>query len=197
VSLYNIGKYSVWVICKTFYRMESIGVENLSSIPENQGVLLCANHVSQMDPPAIGSVSPRELSFMAKAELFDVPFLGKLISKVNAFPIKRGASDRASIKMALHILNEGKTLIMFPEGTRSKSGEMGEAKAGAGFLALKTDALIIPVAVIGHYKIFRKTKIVFGKPIDLTSIKENKGRPIEASEIIMKHIKELYDKYNN
>lgn len=197
MSLYNAGKKTVWIFCRTFYRFEAIGTENLVNIPEHKGVLLCANHVSLMDPPAIGSASPRELSFMAKAELFKVPLFNWLISNLNAFPIKRGASDRASIKTALKILNDGKTLIMFPEGTRSKTGELGEGKPGAGFLALKTDAVIIPVAVIGHYKFFRKTKVVFGQPVDLTALRENKGKAIEVSALIMDHIKELYEKHKN
>ena len=196
MSLYNICKNVVFVFCKSVYRFEVVGLENFAEIPKDQGLLLCSNHVSLMDPPAIGSACPKEMSFMAKAELFKIPLLGKLIANLNAFPIKLGASDRASIKTALHILNDGKALIMFPEGTRMKGGIMGEGKPGAGFLALKTDAWIMTVAVIGHYKLFRKTKIVFGKPIDLTTIKENKIRALEVSKIIMDHIKDLYEKHN-
>ena len=197
MSLYSVGKVFVKAYFKSLYRLEVIGAENFSGISDEQGILLCSNHVSLLDPPAVGCASPRELSFMAKAELFKIPLFNRLITTLNAFPIKRGQSDRASLKTAVHILNQGKTLIMFPEGTRSKDGTIGEGKPGAGFLALRTDAVIIPVAVIGRYKLFRKMKIAFGAPVDLSELRERRAKANEVPEIIMNHIKEVYDKYKN
>ncbi|MGV3488067.1 MAG: lysophospholipid acyltransferase family protein [Tuberibacillus sp.] len=197
MSLYSVGKVFVKAYFKFFYRLEVEGVEHFADIPDDQGILLCANHVSLLDPPAVGCVSPRELSFMAKSELFKIPLFNRLITTLNAFPIKRGHSDRASLKTAVHILTQGKTLIMFPEGTRSKEGTIGEGKPGAGFLALRTNAVIIPVAIIGRYKLFRKTKIAFGAPIDLTEMRENRSKAGDVSKLIMDHIKGLYNKYNH
>ena len=197
MSLYSVGKVFVKAYFKFFYRLEVIGDEHFAAIPDDQGILLCSNHVSSYDPPAVGCACPRELSFMAKAELFKIPLFKQLITKLNAFPIKRGESDRASLRTAIQILNQGKTLIMFPEGHRTKDGTIGEAKPGAGFLALRTNAVIMPVAVIGSYQLFRKTKIAIGAPIDLTEVKENKGKALDVSNLIMARIKELYDKYKD
>jgi 1-acyl-sn-glycerol-3-phosphate acyltransferase len=138
--------------------------------------------------------SSRELSFMAKKELFDVPIFGAIIKRCNAFPIKRGGSDRHAIKLAMQLLKENHTLLMFPEGSRNKTGELAEGLSGAGFFALKTDAAVVPCAIIGSYKLFHKMKIVFGEPIDFTDLKMRKAKPLEASQIIMEHIREVIDR---
>lgn len=109
---------------------------------------------------------------MAKEELFSVPVLGKIVPHLNAFPVKRGMSDREALRKGLGILKDGKVLGLFPEGTRSKTGEMGKGLAGAGFFALRSDAHVVPCAIIGPYKAFKKLKVVYGKPIDMESIKE-------------------------
>jgi len=197
VSLYSVGKIFVKAYFKFFYRLEVIGEDHFAKIPEDQGILLCANHVSLLDPPAIGCASPRELSFMAKAELFKIPIFNKLITTLNAFPIRRGQSDRASLKTGIDILNQGKTLVVFPEGTRSKDGLIGEGKPGAGFLALRSDAVVMPVAVIGRYKLFRKTKIAFGAPMQMDEMRLSKARANEVSEAIMAEIKALHEKFQS
>lgn len=193
MTLYRLGWTVVFILFKFLYRFKVEGHENLDQIPENQGVLLCSNHISGLDPPLVGAATSRKLAFMAKAELFEIPFFGGLIKRLNAFPVKRGTSDRNALKLAIEILNSGETLIMFPEGTRSKTGELKAGLGGVGFLALRTNAAIVPVAIKGGYRLFRRTHVVFGKPIDFTELKSQKSKPREATELVMAYIQKLLD----
>ncbi|TKC19735.1 lysophospholipid acyltransferase family protein [Robertmurraya kyonggiensis] len=190
MSFYTFARSVVALILKPIYRIEAIGKEN---IPKEGGVLLCTNHIHNFDPPIVGIMAPRPISFMAKEELFNVPVLGKILPHVNAFPVKRGMSDREALRTGLKVLKEGKVLGLFPEGTRSKTGELGKGLAGAGFFALRTDAEVVPCAIIGPYKAFSRLKIVYGKPIDMKSLRENKASAEETTEVIMEEIRKLID----
>nr|WP_051291365.1 lysophospholipid acyltransferase family protein [Fictibacillus gelatini] len=170
------------------YGMEVKGTEK---IPQDGGVLLCANHIHNFDPPLVGVATPRVVHFMAKAELFNVPVLKHIIKRIHAFPVRRGMSDKQALKNGLKLLKEGKVLGLFPEGHRSKTGELGEGLAGAGFFALKTDAAVIPCAIIGKYKFRKKLKVVYGEPIDFKELKEQKVSAKEATDLIMEHIRRL------
>lgn len=192
MSFYGFARSIVYGILKPIYRIEAIGKEN---IPKEGGVLLCTNHIHNFDPPVVGIMAPRPISFMAKEELFNVPILGKILPRVNAFPVKRGMSDREALRTGLKVLKEGKVLGLFPEGTRSKTGELGKGLAGAGFFALRTDAEVVPCAIIGPYKAFSRLKIVYGKPIDMKSLRENKASAEETTEVIMEEIRKLIEQY--
>jgi 1-acyl-sn-glycerol-3-phosphate acyltransferase len=188
MKLYSLGKWLCGTYLKSTYKPEIIGTENM---PETGGVLLCTNHINNFDPPLVGVASPRDVHFMAKAELFSLPVLKHILPKVNAFPVKRGMSDKTALKTGMNLLKEGKVVGLFPEGTRSKTGEIGEGLAGAGFFALKSDAHIVPCAIVGEYKKGKNLKVVFGKPIDFTHFREQKASAKEATELIMKHIGQL------
>lgn len=189
--LYKFGKAVCSLYYKSLYKIEVIGVEN---VPKDGGVLLCSNHISNNDPPLVGVVCPREISFMAKEELFKMPVMKTVMHGIRAFPVKRGMSDRNALKAGLSLLKEGNVLGLFPEGTRSKTGELGAGLAGAGFFALRSNAAVVPCAIIGPYKRFSKIKVVFGKPIDFEPIRASKLSAQEATDIIMKSISELIDK---
>jgi 1-acyl-sn-glycerol-3-phosphate acyltransferase len=188
MKLYSFGKWLCGTYFKGTYKPEIIGAENM---PKTGGVLLCTNHIHNYDPPLVGVASPREVHFMAKAELFSVPVLKYIMPMINAFPVKRGMSDKTALKTGMNLLKEGKVVGLFPEGTRSKTGEIGEGLAGAGFFALKSDAHIVPCAIVGEYKKGKSLKVVFGKPIDFTHFREQKASAKEATELIMKHIGQL------
>ncbi|KKK37580.1 acyl-phosphate glycerol 3-phosphate acyltransferase [Mesobacillus campisalis] len=190
MTVYDFAKSVVYGVFKPLYRVEATGREN---IPAEGGVLLCSNHIDNFDPILVGMMAPRPVYFMAKEELFKVPVLGKLVPHLNAFPVKRGMSDREALRKGLAILKEGKVLGLFPEGTRSKTGELGKGLAGAGFFALRTDAQIVPCAVIGPYKPFRKVRVVYGKPIDFTGLRQGKGSAEQATELIMSEIRKLME----
>nr|WP_246942488.1 lysophospholipid acyltransferase family protein [Bacillus pinisoli] len=191
MNLYNIGK-AICTVLKPIYRIEVIGAEN---IPTSGGVLICSNHIDNLDPPVVGISSPRPIHFMAKDELFRVPVLKNILPKINAFPVKRGMSDKQALRTGLQLLKDGKVLGLFPEGTRSKTGELGKGLAGAGFFALRTEAKVVPCAIVGPYQPFKPLKVVFGKPIDFEQVKEQKGSAEDATDLIMDTIAELLQKY--
>ncbi len=179
-------------IFQPWYRIEVIGKEN---IPKEQGVLLCSNHIHNFDPIVVGISAPRPIYFMAKEEIFRVPVLGSIVRKCNAFPVKRGMSDREALRKGMSVLKEGHVLGLFPEGTRSKNGELGKGLAGAGFFALRTNCVVSPCAVIGPYKALHKMKVVFGKPIDMEKMRASKASPEQVTELIMSEIHKLINEY--
>lgn len=191
MSYYRTFRGFFRIIFSLVFRWQVIGREH---IPKEGPVILCANHISLWDPPLLGSGIERQVNFMAKEELFRIPGLNFLLVKFGAFPVKRGAGDRAAIRATLKLLEEGKIFGIFPEGTRSKTGEVGEGMPGVAMFALKSEAAVIPVAIIGPYRMFRPIKIVYGKPIDLAQLRETKtgSDTLKAtSDLIMAHIKEL------
>lgn len=192
LTIYSFAKAVVYVLLKPIYRFEIIGKEQF---PKEGGVLLCANHIDNLDPPVVGINAPRPVHFMAKEELFKMPVLGKIVPHLNAFPVKRGMSDREALRKGLAILKEGRVLGLFPEGTRSKDGELKKGLAGAGFFALRTDAAIVPCAIIGPYKAFKRLKVVYGKPIEMKDVRERKASPEEVTELIMNEIRKLINEY--
>ena len=173
------------------HRWQVIGREN---VPMDGPVLLLANHISVLDPPLVGVGTDREVTIMAKEELFQVPLLAPIIRGLHAFPVKRGAGDRAALRLALGLLEEGHCLLMFPEGTRSKTGEMVEGQTGAAYFALRSEAKIVPAAIIGRYGLFRRIKLVYGKPLDISefrAMKSNKQTLADLTEHIMAAIEAL------
>jgi len=188
LNLYPLGRSITNGVLFPIYQFRIIGKENL---PSEGGVLLCTNHIHNFDPIVVGITSPRPIHFMAKEELFTVPILGKIMPLINAFPVKRGLSDRGALRKGLGILKEGNVLGLFPEGTRSKTGELGEGLAGAGFFALRSNAHIVPCAIIGPYKPFKRLKVVYGKPIDMEEYRKNKATPEQTTELIMMEINKL------
>ncbi|MBX9972847.1 1-acyl-sn-glycerol-3-phosphate acyltransferase [Cytobacillus firmus] len=193
MNLYSFAKAAVYGVLKPIYRFEVIGKENF---PAEGGVLLCSNHIDNLDPPVVGINAPRPVYFMAKEELFKVPVLGKILPDLNAFPVKRGMSDREALRKGLGILKEGNVLGLFPEGTRSKTGQLGKGLAGAGFFALRSEAHVVPCAIIGPYKAFSKLKVVYGKPIDMKELRERKASAEETTEMIMSEIRKLIEDYS-
>lgn len=190
MSLYIFAKTVVWYALKPLYRMEVSGQEN---IPSKGPVIVCANHISNLDPPLVGGSIKREMFFIAKEELFEKKWLARLLSRINVFPIKRGMSDRQAIRKALGLLKDDRGLVIFPEGTRSKMGQLGKGLSGVGFFALRSKATVVPCAIIGPYKIGRKVRIVYGQPLNLSHLREEKKDVKEVTQHIMASIKQLIE----
>ncbi|MGG1687567.1 lysophospholipid acyltransferase family protein [Pseudalkalibacillus sp. NRS-1564] len=190
MSLYGVGKGLFHFYFKVFNRVTVVGREN---IPKDKGILLCSNHINNLDPPLVGAMFPRDVHFMAKSELFTIPVLGKLIHKVGAFPVKRGMSDKQALRSGMKFLKDGGVVGLFPEGTRSKDGELGEGLSGAGFFALRPEVMVVPCAIKGSYKPFGRLKIVYGKPVDLSPLREEQGAAKKATQAIMKEIQDLIE----
>ncbi len=159
--------------------------------------LLCCNHISNFDPPLLGAYIERPIHYMAKQELFEKPLLKTLLPKLGAFPVRRGMSDKQALRTAMNLLKDGQMIGLFPEGTRSKDGILGKGLAGAGFFALRTEATVIPCAIIGPYKRSKPLKLVYGKPIDFSQLREEKASADEATAHIMKHIGLLLEEHKN
>lgn len=197
MRLYRLFRSLFRAIFSFAFRWQVIGREH---IPKEGPVILCANHISLWDPPLLGSGIERQVCFMAKEELFRIPVLSYLITQFGAFPVKRGAGDRAAIRSTLKILEEGKILGIFPEGSRSKTGEIGQGLSGAAMFALKSEAQVVPVAIIGPYRLFRPVRIVYGTPIDLSSYREGKTNAEtlkKVTDLIMGEIKSLYNQHRS
>ncbi|WP_050180739.1 lysophospholipid acyltransferase family protein [Domibacillus robiginosus] len=193
VTFYTFAKTVVKSILTPAYRIHIKGLEHF---PKEGGVLLCANHIDNLDPPIVGITSKRPVRFMGKEELFKKKWMGKLMKELNVFPVKRGMSDREAIRTGLKILKEGQVLGLFPEGTRSKTGELGKGLAGAGFFALRTDAAVVPCAIIGPYKLGKPLQVVYGPPVDMAALRERKASAEEATEAIMEAIGTLIKEHN-
>lgn len=192
MNLYPLGKFLVSTIFYPLYRIEVIGKEH---IPKEGGVLICSNHIDNLDPPTVGITFPRQVHFMAKEELFEAPIFKTLLPKLQAFPVKRGESDRKAFRTALKLLKEGQVVGLFPEGTRNTTGQLGKGMAGAGFFALRGNATVIPCAIVGPYRPFKKLKVIYGPPIVMAPYIEQKSTPEEVTEVIMSHIQSLLDQH--
>jgi 1-acyl-sn-glycerol-3-phosphate acyltransferase len=193
----NFYQFARGVVAAVFFPLYRIEVKGKEHFPKEGAVLLCSNHIDNLDPPTVGISAPRQVHFMAKEELFQVPVLGGIVRKVGSFPVKRGMSDREALRNGLNVLKDGGVLGLFPEGTRSKDGKLGKGLAGAGFFALRSNALVVPCAVIGTYKPFQKVKVFFGEPINLDPLRERKATAEEATELIMSKIAELLEKHRS
>jgi 1-acyl-sn-glycerol-3-phosphate acyltransferase len=121
------------------------------------------------DPVIVGCTLPRQVFFMAKEELFQIKLLGKVFKQLGAFPVKRGQGDIRAIRKSLIVLKKGNILGIFPEGTRSKSGDIQEAMAGIALIMEKSKAPILPIKVYGSKGLLKQKRgnigIVIGKPI--------------------------------
>lgn len=162
-------------------------------VPAGGPVIIVSNHVSNWDPPVVAVACPRQVRFMAKHELFLNPVLGWLYRALGAFPVKRDTADRRAFKQALNILKSEQVLGMFPEGTRSKSGELGPAEQGAAVLTLRTKATLIPAGIKGTNG-KGPIRIQFGQAIpwgDLDPKDRSSGRIL--ADRIMTHIARLLE----
>ncbi|GAB6156995.1 lysophospholipid acyltransferase family protein [Desulfotomaculum varum] len=169
-------------------------VNGTEHIPASGGVVVVANHVSNLDPVVLGCALTRRINFMAKAQLFKVPVLSALITMLGAFPVNREKSDRHAIRRALELLQGGHVVGIFPEGTRSKTGDLQKPHIGAAMLAVKADVPILPVSLQGTRGLFKKITVNIGKPIYLPELwrgKPGKEELEELSQQLMNEIKNL------
>ncbi len=189
--IYMLGKFIGFFVFHLFFSIEIKGKENF---PKKGAFIIAANHLSYLDPPTIGFVCPKKLNYFAKYSLFKIKIFSNLIKILGAIPIEREGSP-LTLRKGLDILKKGESLVIFPEGTRSKNGEIKEGKPGIGFLVAKSKVPVIPVRLIGTDKALphgskfiriAKIKVIVGRPIYIE--KENYH---EISKSIMNAIREL------
>ena len=168
--LYETLAFFVRLILRLNGGLEVRGIEN---IPLKGGALIASNHISFIDPPMIGAIVPRMATFMARKGLFDVPVI-KFILDQFAFPVDREKPRPSTIKESVKRLKRGELIVMFPEGRRSETGQLMEAKRGAGMVASLSKVPIIPTYVHNTDKVLPveakwlkrgKVTVVFDKPI--------------------------------
>ena len=166
-----VSKLFVLPIYKFLFKGHLIGREN---IPQKNSFIMVSNHGSLLDPPLLGHALGRNISFMAKAELFKIPVLGFVIKACGAYPVKRGIADKNTIKTACKKLLNNNSIGIFIDGKRQKNGRVNKPKQGAALLAFKNQKLLLPVAIVNSHKLIRfkfcipffsKIVIKVGQPI--------------------------------
>lgn len=153
-TTYHLAQYITRLILRLLFRIRADGIEN---IPGEGGVIIASNHASFADPPSLGCVIPREISYFAKKELFRVPVVGPFIAWANGVPVDREGDSARALKDIIRRLKDGWAVLVFPEGTRTKTGEFGEPKSGAGMAAVMAGVPVVPCWIEGSYraKLFR------------------------------------------
>ena len=198
---YTFWKFFCW-LCSLIYLPTTVKGEK--NIPRKGGFILACNHVSYLDPVIFGISCPRQLNYMARESLFKNSFFGWLLARVNVFTIKRYSADIGAIKEALRRLKTGGGLLLFPEGTRSSDGRIGEGLEGVGFLVRKSNVPVIPAFIKGTQKAMPKgakfikparITVVFGPAISFSE--ENCASDKVRTNVIMRQIRLLKDILTN
>lgn len=189
----------------------SLRVIDAANVPLSGPLLVVANHQHNADPVLLAAACPRPLFFMAKKELFATPGLGWLLERLGAFPVDRGASDRHAIRYAEAVLAQGHALAMFPEGTRSRTGRLGEGLPGAGLILLRSGAPVLPVAIAGSEALpgngrttsasgsgWRpEVSVRFGRPFAVSAVDGGRLTSRDATAQMMGAIRDLLpDRYH-
>jgi 1-acyl-sn-glycerol-3-phosphate acyltransferase len=164
---YDFAKFAVRCMVRVVWRARVRGTEN---VPPTGPLIVACNHVSYLDPPAMGSLCPRRISYMAKKELFEVPVLGAVIRALGAYAVDRQGSATAAIKRSLEVLKAGGAIGIFPEGTRNRSGEV-EPQTGVALLAALGGAPVVPASIRGTDRALRlgRIDVAFGAPLELSA----------------------------
>ena len=174
----------MYCFCRSTARLVGTMFQDLKAydaknVPLAGGVILVSNHQSFVDPAYIAAKLPRVLSFLAKSELFKPPVFGWGIRQCNAFPVKQGSGDVGAMKASIALLQNGRALLVFPEGSRTETGELGPIAGGAALVIKRAKVPVVPVAIQGGYdvwpahKMFPRTgrvRIKFGEPVTMHNL---------------------------
>ena len=199
--VYGVFHYLSVLVGAVAFRGEVVGAEQL---PRHGGFLIAANHTSHLDPFLIGAHVPQQVAFFARKTLWKPGFVSWWLDSVGTIPVDRdGGSDVTAIKRVLQALKLGRTIIMFPEGTRSPNGQLQSPKPGVGMFACRAQVPVVPARIFGSFEAFGKSgavrlgtpvSVVFGKPLAPAEYDQSgvgKERYQVASERIMARIAEL------
>ena len=192
---YYICRRIVRILLFLLARWQVRGKEN---VPKEGPLLVISNHLGLADPPLINLVLNRPVRFMAKKQLFRFRVIGSFIRGIGGFPVHRGRPDRNALRQSEQVLAQGLALAIFPEGTRSRSGQLRPALTGPALIALRSGAPILPVAITGTEKLERGVGILtrprvtvnIGRPFHLPPVASKPDRK-ELIKYIMEHIAEL------
>jgi 1-acyl-sn-glycerol-3-phosphate acyltransferase len=163
-----------YTLCKTVanigFRYRAFGQEN---IIEDGPAIMAANHQSYLDPPLVGITCRAELYFLARKTLFENKLFGSILSRVNALPVDLSGADLTAVRTVINLLKQGHRTVIFPEGTRSLTGQIQQARPGIGMIIAKTLAPVVPMRIFGSFQAWPKggkikpypVTVVVGKPI--------------------------------
>ncbi len=169
------------------------GVEN---VPVT-GALIAANHISVIDPPLLGASIKADVFYFAKVELFQNRLISAFLKSVNAFPARRGETDRKAWKTARSLLTSGKLLLFFPEGTRSADGQLQPAKPGMARLALGTGVPVVPAVITGSNRLKEvllrrvKLRVGFAAPVSVADLRDDENRRSRCERLTAKVMEEI------
>lgn len=194
---YPLVRAIVTPICLLLYRTRAIGVKN---VPKTGPVLLAPNHFSQMDHFFVGLYLRRRVRFMAKSQLFGPPVLTYIYSHGGVFPVRRGHKDEEAFKTVFTLLDQEEMVLIYAEGGRSRTGELGQVKPGIGRVALESGVPVVPVAIHGsesvrRWKRFRFPKITveFGEPVSFpVEDAPSRERQLEAATEVFDRVRDMY-----
>jgi len=195
---YTLARIILTLPTMLLWRVRAIGLEN---VPKQGPLVLAPNHFSQMDHFFVGLYLRRKIRFMAKSQLFGPPVLTYIYKHGCVFPIRRGHHDEEAFETARQLLDQGEMLLVYAEGGRSRSQQLGKPKPGIGRIALESGAPIVPVAIKGSERArqwkrlrFPKTTIRFGEPLSFAvERKPTRTRQIEVTTEIFDHVRQLYE----
>lgn len=194
---YTIVKYIAKLYLIIFYRVKVYNADSFNKI--EGGCILCCNHTSNLDPVVLACYTKRTVNFMAKKELFEIPFVKYFIKGLQAFPVDRTGVTLSAIKNAIEILKKGKVMGIFPEGTRVHEFNENNAKPGVAMIAKMAQVPVVPVYINSTYKLFSKVEIIYGEPTDYFSSIEGKITSEQYNVIGKKILTDIYslkDKHN-
>lgn len=171
--MYRLGYTISKVVAKLGFRLRTYGRENLI---EDGPAILASNHASYLDPPLVGVSCRKDVYFLARKSLFERPVVGPILAQLNTIPVDRDRGDVGAIRAMIKLLRSGNRVLVFPEGTRSKDGNLQPARAGVGLLIAKSLAPVVPVRVFGSYAALPRSggirfvpiTVVIGKPLFFT-----------------------------
>lgn len=188
---YRLGWHFFRFLFKLYFDLQIYSAEN---VPLKGPAIVASNHASFLDPPVIGCASPRPLYYLARESLFKYPILGAIIRSWHGVPVARDRASPRGLKVALDLLEAGKAILVFPEGTRSPNGQLQPARPGIGILIAMSGAPLVPVRVIGSYEALPRGKcfprptqiaVLFGKPLSTQQwhLLAKQAKPLEKKKI--------------
>jgi len=162
---YRVAHWCVTQMARGLLRVRVIGADQ---VPDEGPVVVAANHASYFDIPLLGISLARQADYLAKRELFLLPLVGALLRALGGVPVKRGGIDRVAMAEVARRLAAGRLLVIYPEGTRSRTGVLGQARPGIGWIVAQSKAVVVPVFIRGTRPLrpFGEVTLRFGKPLD-------------------------------
>jgi len=196
---YTLARIVLTLPTMLLWRVRAIGLEN---VPKDGPLVLAPNHFSQMDHFFVGLYLRRKIRFMAKSQLFGPPLLTYIYKHGGVFPVRRGHHDEEAFETVRQLLDQGEMLLVYAEGGRMRSQQLGEPRPGIGRIALESGVPIVPVAIKGSERArqwkrlrFPKVTVQFGEPVTFP-VEENPGRDLqlEVATEIFGRVREMYER---